>query len=352
MTRWLDKPSMDSDELIDQVIDHSQRFLSRYASPVAKFCPPLFGFAIFLFYFNRHGFYPTFDLFQFSSLLLAAAVLGFVLVGTYVLLLVVPGAWLHYGFINSPPIKEELRYIRPANDRQIFRFVGILIGLVYVAPFAGSALCVMYVTFTYTSLFQSAIFMIPALMTLVAGLLLQKLLELRRYSFLRYMWSAYLPGVIVSLLSVLIIRDAAASIDSIDNSLLKACIVYGTPLLISVFAGLCAIGYVAGWSFVLHFATFFALLIAFYSGLLTALPDKTVRAIGLGNYQAERIILDSSYCDSDAQKALAFDNQCSLTDVHVVWLMGDSLLFKLDKEGKQLIQVPSRFIKMVVKASD
>jgi len=352
MTRWLDKPSMDSDEIIDQVIDHSQRFLNRYASPVAKFCPPLFGFAIFLFYFNRHGFYPTFDLFQFSSLLLAAAVLGFVLVGTYVLLLVVPGAWLHYGFVNSPAIKQELRYIRPANDKQTYRFVGILIGLVYVAPFAASALCVMYVTFAYTSLFQYAVFLVPALITLIAGLLLQKLLELRTYSFLRYMWSAYLPTAIVALFSFLIIRDAATGIDRMDNDLLRACVVYGTPVLISVIAGICAISFVAGWSFTLHFATFFALLIAFYSGLLTTLPDKTVRAIGLGNYQAERIILDGSYCDADAQKALAFDNQCSLTDVHVVWLMGDSLLFKLDKESKQLIQVPSRFIKMVVKASD
>ncbi|MDQ7985216.1 hypothetical protein QYS36_09725 [Pseudomonas sp. G34] len=352
MTRWLDKPSMDSDELIDLVIERSQRFFSRYASPVAKFCPPLFGFAIFLLYFNRHGFYPTFDLFQFSSLLLAAAVLGFVLVGTYVLLLVVPGAWLHYGFVNSPPIKEELRYIRPANDTQTYRFVGILIGLVYVAPFAASTLCVMYMTFAYTSLFQHAMFLAPALITLIAGLLLQKLLELRAYSFLRYIWSAYVPNIIVALFTFLIIRDAATGIDRIDNDLLRAFVVYGTPVLISVIGGICAISFVAGWSFTLHFATFFALLIAFYSGLLTALPDKTVRAIGLGNYQAERIVLDSSYCDNDAQMALAFDNQCSLKDVHVVWLMGDSLLFKRTAEDKQLIQVPSRFIKMVIRASD
>ena len=31
MTRWLDKPSMDSDEIIDLVIERSQRFFSRYA---------------------------------------------------------------------------------------------------------------------------------------------------------------------------------------------------------------------------------------------------------------------------------------------------------------------------------
>ncbi|KIQ04343.1 MULTISPECIES: hypothetical protein [Pseudomonas] len=350
MTRWLDKPSMDSDELIDHVIERSQRFFARYSSPVAKFCPPLFGFAIFLFYFNRHGFYPTFDLFQFSSLLLAAAILGFVLIGTYVLLLMVPGAWLHYGFTNSPAIKDDLRYIRPSSDRQTYRFVGILIGLVYIAPFAGSALSVMYVTINYTSLFQPAIFLIPALVTLVSGLAVQKLLELRSYSFLRYMWSAYIPAVIVALFSFLIIRDAATGIDRIESGLLRACVVYGTPLLISALAGLCAISFVAGWSFTLHFATFFALLIAFYSGLLTALPDKTIGSIGLGNYQAERIIFDDAYCDAETRQALALDERCSLENVHVVWLMGDTLSFKATAESDRLIQVPSRFIKLVIKA--
>lgn len=348
MSRWLDKPSMDSDELIDHVVESSQRFFGRHFSLIAKICPPLFGFAIFLFYFNRHGFYPTFDLFQFSSLLLAAAILGFVLIGTYVLLLMLPGAWLHYGFTNSPTIKEDLRYIRPSSDRQTYRFVSILLGLVYILPFAVSSLGVMYVTINHTSLFQPALFLIPALVAMASGLAVQKLLELRTYSFLRYTWSAYIPTVIVALFSFLIIRDAATGIDRIDNDLLRACVVYGTPVLISGLAGFCALSFVAGWSFTLHFATFFALLIAFYSGLLTVLPDKTIRSIGLGNYQAERIIFEAGYCDPETRQALELDERCSLENVHVVWLMGDTLSFKKSVESGRLIQVPARYIKTVI----
>lgn len=41
MTCWLDKSSMDSDEIIDLVIERSQRFFSRYASPVACSSNPM-----------------------------------------------------------------------------------------------------------------------------------------------------------------------------------------------------------------------------------------------------------------------------------------------------------------------
>lgn len=350
MTRWIDKPSLDSNEVIDHIIEGSQRFFSKHFSLVAKVGPPLFGFAIFLFYFNQHRFYPTFDLFQFSSLLLAAAILGFVLVGTSVLLLVMPGAWMHYGFINSPSIKEDLRYIRPASDSQSIRFVTILLTFNYALPFIGSAAGLTYVMLNHTSLFNTALFLIPLLMTLLSGLILQKLLELRTYSFLRFIWAAYFPTLIIAFFSILTIREASARIDQIDNEALKITVIYGVPLLISLIAGFCALGFVAGWSFALHFSTFFALLIAFYSGALTVLPDKTIRSIGLGNYQAERIIFEDSYCDTHTRYALELNEHCSLEDVHVVWLMGDTLSFKAGTESERLVQVPSRFIKAVIKA--
>lgn len=350
MTRWLDKPSMDSDELIDHVIERSQRFFGTHFSLIAKVCPPLFGFAIFLFYFNRHGFYPTFDLFQFSSLLLAAAILGFVLVGTSVFLLVLPGAWMHYGFIDSPLIKEDLRYIRPSSDSQTYKFVFILITFVYALPFAGSTAGVLYVTFNYTSMFQTALFLVPAFTTLVTGLILQKLLELRTYSFLRFIWAAYFPTLVVTFFSILTIREALPRVEQIDSEALKFTVLYGVPSLISLIAGLCALLFIGGWSLALHCATFFALAISFYSGALTVLPDKTIGSIGLGNYQAERIIFDDAYCDAETRQALALDERCSLENVHVVWLMGDTLSFKTTAESDRLIQVPSRFIKLVIKA--
>lgn len=352
MTRWIDKPSLDSSDFIDQIIDTSQRFFSRYFSLIIKAGPPLLGFAIFLFYFHQHRFYPTFDLFQFSSLLLAASVIGFAVVGTSTAILFIASGWIFHGFINSPTIKEELRYQRPRDDRQSTRFVLKLLTFLYVLPFAGTAVALTYVTFNHTSLFNSALFILPALMTLISGLILQKLFELNRFSFLRFMWASYFSTLIIAFFSILTIRDVSGHLDAISNDLLRAAAVYGIPLVISIIASLCAISFIAGWNYALHFCSFFGLFIVFYSGALTVLPERTVSSLGLGHYQAEQIIFDDAYCDAPTRQTLALNESCTLKDVHVVWLMGDTLSYKTTKTSEQLIQVPTRFIKAVIKAVD
>lgn len=349
MTRWLDKPSLDSDELFDRFIETSQHFFKRYFSLIAKLGVPLLGFAIFLSYFIQHRFYPTFDLFQFSSLLLAASVISLVLVGGSAAFLLASGAMMHYAFINLPAIKEELSYIRPANEQQLGHFVLKILLLIYVLPFASSALAVTYLTLNHAS-FVSALFITPVLITLLAGLIVQKSFELKPFSFLRFIWAAYFPTVLIAFFSILVILDAAVRIDSIDSELLKTAIVYLVPLLISLIASLCAACFIGGWNVALHFCVFFGLGIAFYSGALTVLPDRTVNKLGLGHYQAEQILLEQAYCDTHAQQMLALSKDCSLKDVHVVWLMGDTLSFKSSKDSAQLLQIPTRFVKAVVKA--
>ncbi|HWV09863.1 hypothetical protein [Pseudomonas sp.] len=352
MTRWIDKPSLDSSDFIDQIIDTSQRFFSRYFSLIIKAGPPLLGFAIFLFYFHQHRFYPTFDLFQFSSLLLAASVIGFAVVGTSVALLFIAGSWMFHGYLNSPTIKEELKYQRPRDDRQSTHFVLKLFVLLYFLPFAGTAVTLTYVTFNHASLFNSALLILPALITLISGLILQKLFALNRFSFLRFMWASYFSTLVIAFFSILTIRDASSHLETISNDLFQVASVYAVPLAVSVVASVCALSYVAGWNYALHVCCFFGLLIVFYSGALTVLPERTVSSLGLGHYQAEQIIFDAAYCDTPTRQTLAFNESCTLKDVHVVWLMGDTLSYKTTKTSEQLIQVPTRFIKAVIKAVD
>lgn len=90
MQKWKDRPP--SEDAIDVVLRASPAFLKRHGSLLVKGLPPLTGFFIFLLYFYRNHFYPSFDLFQFSSLLLAAACIGFVIVGVVVVTMVLPGA--------------------------------------------------------------------------------------------------------------------------------------------------------------------------------------------------------------------------------------------------------------------
>lgn len=352
MTRWLDKPSMDSDEAIDHVIERSRLFLQRYFSPIAKVATPLLGFAIFLSYFHQHHFYPSFDLFQFSSLLLAACMIGVFIVGSSVALLLIAGAWMHYGFTNAPAIKQELAYIRPQDNRQRTHFALKLIGLVYVLPLTTTAMAITYALVSHTTLFATVFFIAPVAATLLAGLLIQQQFELRSFSFLRFIWAAYVPVLLIALLSALTLRDVAPYIDGLADHEFRTLSLYAIACLISLIASFCTVSFIGGWSFALHFCGFFGLAIAFYSGLVTQLPDKVVQGLGLGNYSAATITLADDYCEGSTRQALSLGENCSLRDVHVVWLMGETLTYKTSQDSDELIQIPTRFIKAVIRPAN
>ena len=66
-----------------------------------------------------------------------------------------------------------------------------------------------------------------------------------------------------------------------------------------------------------------------YSGALTTLPDTVVATLGLGNYQARAIVLDTSYCAKDQARVLPTDDQCVLKDVQVVWSLGEAFVLRM-----------------------
>ena len=77
------------------------------------------------------------------------------------------------------------------------------------------------------------------------------------------------------------------------------------------------------------FSLFFALFLAGYSGVLTTLPETMVRTLGLGNYQAKAIVLDTSYCAKEQARVLPTDDQCVLKEVQVVWSLGEAFVLRL-----------------------
>ena len=91
------------------------------------------------------------------------------------------------------------------------------------------------------------------------------------------------------------------------------------------------------------------MVIAGYSGLLTTLPDKAVKTLGLGNYLAEAILLEPNYCEAPIEQ-LPVDNSCVMKDVHVVWSLGETLVLRSD--DNRVIQIPSRFIRAIIKPAE
>ncbi|KXJ32151.1 MULTISPECIES: hypothetical protein [Pseudomonas] len=148
---------------------------------------------MFLVYFTRNHFYPSFDLFQFSSLLLAAACLGFLTIGAFVAALFLPGAWVYYRFINTAAIKEDITYALPYRGEGRFRKILLLMALVFFVPYLLAGFSDAAILFVDPELFLSVSLLAPIPITLLTGSIVQWLFELRRFSFLKFVWRHIFP---------------------------------------------------------------------------------------------------------------------------------------------------------------
>lgn len=346
MPRWTDQPATDTDAVFDFILEFSGTFLRRHASLLAKVLPPALGFGMFLAYFARNHFYPSFDLFQFSSLLLAAACLGFLTIGAFVAALFLPGAWVYYRFINTAAIKEDITYALPYRGEGRFRKIMLLMTLVFFVPYLLAGFSDAAILFVDPELFVSVALLAPIPITLLAGMAVQGLFDLRRFSFLKFVWEAYLPTMVVGMFIVWMLTQAYPLAGD-WQPLFKWGALAIAPFIISFVVTMTSMIFIAGWKAAMMFSLFFALFLAGYSGVLTTLPETMVRTLGLGNYQARAIVLDTSYCAKEQARVLPTDDQCVLKDVQVVWSLGEAFVLRL-ADGSTA-RLPAMAIRALVK---
>ncbi|MGM3387268.1 hypothetical protein KXR94_06420 [Stutzerimonas stutzeri] len=343
--KWMDRPAPDED-IFDRALESSSNFLRRHISMILKIAPPLFGFGMFVLYFYRNHFYPSFDLFQFSSLLIAAAAIGFIIIGLLVVLLFLPGPWIFGQFLDLRIIKDELRYSRPYLDHQLGWWALKLGGLVFALPFLTCALGLLSILVLAPPLFTISVLVVPILVTLLFGLIIQAVFMLPKFSFVRYMWAADVGVMVVGVLVTYTLGQSAPIIEGFQIGAWKWVVYVAAVLGVSGIAALCSFAFIAGWNPALHFSAFFAMFIAGYSGLLTTLPDKAVQALGLGNYLAEAVLLEPNYCEAPIEQ-LPMDASCVMKDVHIVWSLGETLVLR--SADNRVVQIPSKFVRAIIK---
>ncbi|MGM3425096.1 hypothetical protein [Pseudomonas benzopyrenica] len=347
MPRWTDQPATDTDAVFDFILKFSGTFLRRHASLLAKVLPPTLGFGMFLAYFARNHFYPSFDLFQFSSLLLAAACMGFLTIGAFVAALFLPGAWVYYGFINTPAIKEDIIYALPYRGEGRFRKLMLLMALVFFVPYLLIGLSdAIILFFIDPELFLGVSLLAPVLITLVAGVVVQWLFALPSFSFLKFVWQAYVPVMVVGYFIVWMLGKAYPLVNEWPL-LTKWATLCAAPLAIAFVVTMTSMIFIAGWKAAMMFSLFFALFLAGYSGVLTTLPETMVKTLGLGNYQAKAIVLDTAYCAKDQARVLPTDDQCVLKEVQVVWSLGEAFVLRLADDS--MARLPASAIRTLVK---
>lgn len=351
MERWSDRPAPEQDT-IDRFAAISSAFFKRYSAQIAKFAPPATGFVLFLLYFHANHFYPSFDLLQFSSLLLGAGMVGFLIIGLLMIGLLVPGLVIFHGFIERPEVRGAvIRWFGPEEVRELRKAFGLL-ALIYAGPYCLNSIILSAVLLHWPAYYIKALISVPILVCVLFGIAIQLTLKLPRTAFLRFAYCAWVPVMMVGGVAFSVISDTTQFIDGIENGDLQRLAFYLIPLGACLVAAICAAGSFGGLTYAIHFALFFALGIAFYSGALAGMPDRVVRNLGLGNYEAQSVVLEKSYCDGATPKDVPLTTECELRDIQVVWSMGDVFTFRTgNSEDSRQIQLPSRFVKAIVRSA-
>ncbi|EZQ18347.1 hypothetical protein CF98_25985 [Halopseudomonas bauzanensis] len=346
--KWSDRPP--SEDAIDVLLNTSPAFLRAHGSLLAKALPPVSGFGIFLLYFYRNHFYPSFDLFQFSSLLLAAACIGFAIVGAVIIMMVLPGAALFHWFLNTKRVKEEIVYAMPYAEDARTKAVWQLVLLAYFAPFGVVGLGLVAALVLEPRLFTITALLWSVFVALGFGIALQIRFDLPRWSFLNYTWAAFIPLLIFVILLSTILRSSMPIVENLEG-FWHYPILWAVPVIIAIMVSICSMAHFAGWNAALLFGLFFGLLVAGYSGLLTTVPEKAVKALGLGAYEAEMVMLDPAFCNTDLSE-LGIAEDCTLRNVHVVWSFGESIVLRPALNQPRQIQIPAVFVRSLVQKSD
>ncbi|UXY51430.1 hypothetical protein [Pseudomonas tohonis] len=345
MEKWSDRPA--SDDHLETLIERAYVILKHIAPQLAKFAPPVIGFSLFLLYFQSNNFYPNFDLMQFSSLLLSASGVGFAIIGFIFLALLLPGQWIFHGFMNISVIRDKLLVWLPDTPNvKIFW----MLGMIFLAPYCLSSLLLSFVLIQFPDMYFFSFIGGSLLITLVCGIAIQLQFKLPRFSFCRYVLHAWVPVMAVNVLAFSLVVDTLELIGKLDGEALQILAIFLIPLMCCVVTAFCSALSIAGIKYTAPFSLFFALLIAFYSGILAGLPDRVMQQLGLGNYKAQNVLFNPDYCQGEMPKWLGLGSNCSLKDVHVIWGLGETYSFLIEHDGKQRqIQVPSQDIKAIVR---
>ncbi|WP_285275619.1 hypothetical protein [Halopseudomonas bauzanensis] len=346
--KWTDRPP--SGDGIEVVLEAWPAFLRAHGSLLAKALPPLVGFGIFVMYFYRNHFYPSFDLFQFSSLLLAAACIGFAIVGAVIVMTVLPGAALYHWFLNTKKIKDELVYAMPYSENALSKTVWQLVLLVYFAPFTLVGLGLVTSLVLAPGLYVHTGLLWPSLIGLAFGIALQIRFDLPRWSFLSYIWTAYIPFLILFVLLSTVLQSSLPIIEKLDD-VWHYPILWAIPLVIAAMVTVCAMGHFAGWNAALLFGLFFGLVVAGYSGVLTTVPERAIKGLGLGAYEAEMVVLDPDFCNRELSE-LGIAEDCTLRNVHVVWSFGDAIVLRPALDQPLQVQIPAMFIRSLARKAE
>lgn len=330
-----------------QSLDMVFEFIEKHNWKLFRIASLGFGFLIFLIYFCQNHFYPDFDLFSFLSLLATAALMGGLMVLVIAFGFCAPGWIWSEAFFNDKTISAKLeKFIN--RDMPKERMDHHLINRYFFAP---GLLCIVafwvaLYFFNDGTAFTLGLLTAPIVTGLIFGLFLQKNYKLPRYSWAKFAIAAFLVffiGNFVAFLSTLaLVKEAPAAVKVGNGLPLMAACFFVALLVFTIITAVIR----SNLRYVLIISPLIAAVLMLWSNTWVVLPGKIVNLLGLGNYQAEQVILNSDLCEKyKAIEGYGVKKNCSLNDVHMIWSMGSTTVMTWQFANQEFkVKIPSSSI--------
>ena len=330
-----------------QSLDTVFEFIEKHNWKLFRIASLGFGFLIFLIYFCQNHFYPDFDLFSFLSLLATAALIGGLMVLVIAFGFCAPGWTWSEAFFSDKPVREELAY-RINGNMPKERLDHRLINRYFFAPgfICMSILWMALYFFEGDTAYTIGLVAGPFLSGLLFGSILQRNYELPPFSWAKFTVTAFLVffiANIVALLSTLeVARGVPEAVKAVGEYPFMAACFFASLVAFTIVTAIIR----GNPRFVLIVSPLFAVVLMLWTNTWIDLPGKIVKLLGLGNYQAEQVILNSDLCEKyKAIEGYGIKSNCALNDVHVIWSMGSTTVMTWQFASQELkVKIPSSSI--------
>lgn len=342
-TQNTSKPTRSPPQSLDVAFD----FIERHNWKLFRIASLGFGFLIFLIYFCQNHFYPDFDLFSFLSLLATAALMGGLMVLVIAFGFCAPGWCWSEMFFSDKPVRTELEYLINGNMPKE-RLDHQLINRYFFAP---GFLCLSILWLAVYFLDGDTAFTIgllagPFFAGLAFGPFLQRNYQLPSYSWAKFTVTAFLVFFVANLVALLTTLAVAKGVPEAlkaagDYPFMAACF-FASLVVFTILTAVIR----SNQRYVLLISPLIAVVLMLWSNTWGVLPGKIVNLLGLGNYQAEQVLLNNDLCEK--YKAIAgygIKTNCALNDVHVIWSMGSTTVMKWQFANQEIkVKIPSSSI--------
>lgn len=337
------------EDAIDRFLEKLDSLFKRHGWKIIISTPPVIGFLIFFTYFTRNKFYPSFDILQFSSLLLSAFLLVALIIGALVVIMTAPSFLFKFVFFESKVAKENFRKkIYIMSDIENSNAFGMLVRII-AQPIILGALAFYLSILLATKYYIATFIAIPIIISIVSPL--ESILQ-NRLSKKIYLPLCFTLLIAITLGNLSILMFIATTYENIkilgDDTVQSIVFLIITAIITLTISFSCFVA-LAGIRYSLYMNALVAIFILFYSGFASSLPETVMEKLDIGNYKAVSVALKKDFCEPKIFK-LDINEDCTISDPYVTWSMGD--IYFIKKESKQggtyTLKIPKENVRAIV----